>query len=83
LEEKVPIKSKFPVSSFSSLEPSVYGYYLCESVSFGKIWINVEDNVLRNLPEFNEILMDILKGKDLNLSSAQKIAEKYKKFSKR
>ena len=47
--------------------------------TLGKIWINIDKNEFRGIPEYDEILTDILNGKPIRL---EKLAQKVKHYEK-
>lgn len=71
------------MSQFAALEESYFGFHKSEITSLGKIWINLEANSYKGLPEYEKMLKDVLNGKTVDLAKLINIAERYKNYKYR
>ena len=79
---QIPKKAVFNISEFANLSPTYFGYHRSEITSLGKVWINLEKNSYQGIPEYDEIVQEILNGKMVKLSKIDSVLNKYKQYQK-
>lgn len=57
------------VSEFANMQASFVGYSRSELTTYGKVWINLEKNAFYGNKAYEDILIEILNGKQVKLDS--------------
>jgi len=78
----VPKKKVYHASEFTGLISTYGGYHKSEITSLGKIWINLDKNIYQGIPEYDEMVQEILNGKLVKLSKIDNVINKYKQYQR-
>eukprot|EP01016_Furgasonia_blochmanni_P050190 TRINITY_DN7713_c0_g1_i1.p1 TRINITY_DN7713_c0_g1~~TRINITY_DN7713_c0_g1_i1.p1 ORF type:complete len:256 (-),score=61.17 TRINITY_DN7713_c0_g1_i1:152-919(-) len=77
-----PVTKVYHLSEFANLQPSLFGMHRTELTSLGKVWINLDKNTYHGLKDYDDIVNEILNGKQVKLSRLEAITAKYKNYTK-